>query len=77
MVTKSIDWLTGWLIGLGVEETSSMYLKLVILLFILFILSYVTNLVVKKILVRSSPERNVQATIRLDLLPVPMGIVLI
>jgi len=53
MVTKSIDWLTGWLIGLGVEETSSMYLKLVILLFILFILSYVTNLVVKKILVRS------------------------
>ncbi len=53
MDTKSIDWLTGWLIGLGVEETSTMYLKLVILLFILFILSYVTNLIVKKILIRS------------------------
>ena len=53
MVTKSIDWLTGWLFGLGVEETSTMYLKLVILLFILFILSYVTNLIVKKILIRS------------------------
>ncbi len=53
MNTKSIDWLTDWLIGLGVEETSTMYLKLVILLFILFIFSYVTNLIVKKILVRS------------------------
>jgi miniconductance mechanosensitive channel len=53
MNTKSIDWLTEWLIGLGVEETSTMYLKLVILLFILFIISYVTNLIVKKILIRS------------------------
>ena len=53
MNTKSIDWLTDWLIGLGVEETSTMYLKLVILLFILFIISYVTNLIVKKILIRS------------------------
>ena len=53
MYTKSIDWLTDWLIGLGVEETSTMYLKLVILLFILFIISYVTNLIVKKILIRS------------------------
>ena len=53
MDTKSIDWLTDWLIGLGVEETSTMYLKLVILLFILFIISYVTNLIVKKILIRS------------------------
>ena len=53
MNTKSIDWLTDWLIRLGVEETSTMYLKLVILLFILFIISYVTNLIVKKILIRS------------------------
>lgn len=53
MNTKSIVWLTDWLIGLGVEETSTMYLKLVILLFILFIISYVTNLIVKKILIRS------------------------
>ena len=53
MNTKSIDSLTDWLIGLGVEETSTMYLKLVILLFILFIISYLTNLIVKKILIRS------------------------
>ena len=53
MNTKSMEWLTDWLIGLGVEETSAMYLKLVILLFILFIFSYVTNLIVKKILIRS------------------------
>ncbi len=53
MNTKSFDWLTNWLIGLGVEETSTMYLKLVILLFILFIITYVTNLIVKKILIRS------------------------
>jgi miniconductance mechanosensitive channel len=53
MNTKSIEWLTDWLIGLGVEETFAMYLKLVILLFILFIFSYVTNLIVKKILIRS------------------------
>jgi miniconductance mechanosensitive channel len=53
MSTKSMEWLTDWLIGLGVEETSTMYLKLLILLFILFILSYVTNLIVKKILIRS------------------------
>ena len=53
MNTKSMEWLTDWLIGLGVEETSAMYLKLVILLFILFIISYVTNLIVKKILIRS------------------------
>jgi len=53
MNTKSINWLTDWLIGLGVEETSTMYLKLVILLIILFIISYVTNLIVKKILIRS------------------------
>jgi miniconductance mechanosensitive channel len=48
-----MEWLTDWLIGLGVQETSAMYLKLVILLFILFIFSYVTNLIVKKILIRS------------------------
>ena len=53
MNTKSMEWLTDWLIGLGVEETSAMYLKLLILLFILFIFSYVTNLIVKKILIRS------------------------
>ena len=53
MDTKSIDWLTDWLIGLGVEEASTMYLKLVILLFVIFIISYVTNLIVKKILIRS------------------------
>jgi len=51
MNTESIDWLTDWLIGLGVEETPTMYLKLVILLFILFILSYVTNLIVKRVLI--------------------------
>jgi len=48
-----MEWLTDWLIGLGVEETSAMYLKLLILLFVLFIFSYVTNLIVKKILIRS------------------------
>lgn len=53
MNTKSMEWLTDWLIGLGVEETFAMYLKLVILLFILFIFSYVTNLIVKKIFIRS------------------------
>jgi len=53
MNTKSVEWLTDWLIGLGVQETSAMYLKLVILLFILFIFSYVTNLIVKKIFIRS------------------------
>ncbi len=53
MNTKSMEWLTDWLIGLGVEETSAMYLKLVILLFILFVFSYVTNFIVKKILIRS------------------------
>jgi len=47
-----MDYITDWLIGLGVEETSAIYLKLVILLFILFIFSYVTNLIVKKILIR-------------------------
>ncbi|MGE4596624.1 MAG: mechanosensitive ion channel domain-containing protein, partial [Methylophilaceae bacterium] len=53
MNTKSMEWLTDWLIGLGVEETSSMYLKLIILLFIVFIFSYVTNFIVKEILIRS------------------------
>ena len=53
MNTKSMEWLTDWLIGLGVEEASAMYLKLLILLFILFIFIYVTNLIVKKILIRS------------------------
>ena len=53
MNTKSMVWLTDWLIGIGVGETFTMYLKLVILLFILFIISYVTNLIVKKILIRS------------------------
>jgi len=51
MNTKSVDRLTNWLIGFGFEETFTMYLKLVILLFILFILSYFINLIVKKILV--------------------------
>ncbi|MFT5265559.1 MAG: miniconductance mechanosensitive channel [Polaribacter sp.] len=53
MNIKSIKWLTDWLMGLGVEETSAIYLKLAILLFILFILCFVTNLLVKKILIRS------------------------
>ena len=53
MNTKSMEWLTDWLIGLGVEQTSAIYLKLVILLAILYVFSYVTNLIVKKILIRS------------------------
>ncbi len=53
MDPKSIDFLTNWIIGLGVKETYALYLKLVILLFILFIISYLTNLIVKKILIRS------------------------
>ena len=53
MDTKSIDWLSDWLMGLGVQETSTMYLKLAILLFVVFIISYLTNLIVKKVLVRS------------------------
>ena len=53
MNTKSMGWITDWLIGLGVEEPFAIYLKLVILLFILFIFSSVTNLIVKKILIRS------------------------
>lgn len=53
MNTKSMGWLTDWLIGLGVEETFAIYLKLIILLFILFVFSYVSNLIVKKILIRS------------------------
>lgn len=47
-----MDWLTDWLSGLGFEETSTQYLKLVILLLILSILCYLTNLIVKKILLR-------------------------
>lgn len=53
MNTISMEWLTNWLIGLGVEETSAMYLKLVILLLFLLIFSYIINLIVKKILIRS------------------------
>ena len=53
MNTKSINWLTDWLIGLGVEEASTMYFKLVMLLSMLFIISYITHLIVKKILIRS------------------------
>ncbi|MFT5336901.1 MAG: miniconductance mechanosensitive channel [Luteibaculaceae bacterium] len=53
MNTKSTEWLTEWLISLGVEETSAIYLKLALLIFILFILCFVTNLLVKKILIRS------------------------
>ena len=53
MDTKSMEWLTDRLIGLGVGETSAMYLKLAILLAILYVFSYVTNLIVKKILIRS------------------------
>ncbi len=52
MNTKSMEWLTDWLIEVGVEETSALYLKLVILLCILFIFSYITNLIIKKILIR-------------------------
>lgn len=53
MSTKSMEWLTGWIIELGVEETYAMYLKLALVLFVLFIFSYAANLVVKKILIRS------------------------
>jgi len=53
MNTKSTEWLTDWLIGLGIEETYTMYLKLVILLFTLFIFCFVINLIVKKLLLRS------------------------
>jgi len=53
MNTKSIDWLTNWLTGLGVEEPSVMYLRLAILLILLFIISLITNLIVKNIIIRS------------------------
>ncbi len=53
MNTNSIGWLTAWLLGLGVKEGSAMYLKLVLLLCALFIISYITNLIVKKVFIRS------------------------
>ena len=52
MNTKSMEWITNWLIGLGVEKTLAVYFKLVILLFVLIIISYVINFIVKKILLR-------------------------
>ncbi len=52
MNTISIEWITDWLIQQGMQETSAKYLELVILLCVLFVFSYITNLIVKKILVR-------------------------
>jgi miniconductance mechanosensitive channel len=53
MSTKTIDWLSSWLMGLGVNEHSITYLRLAILLVILFVICLLTNLIVKKILIRS------------------------
>jgi len=53
MNTNSMGWVTDWLIGHGVGVISASYLKLVILIVILFICSYITNLIVKKVLIRS------------------------
>lgn len=53
MATTSLDWLSTLLIDLGVNQAFTLYLKLIILLAILFIVSYLTNLIMKKVIIRS------------------------
>ena len=53
MNPKSTEWLSKWLTGHGFNETSAMYLKLVLLLLALFILCFLINVFVKKSLIRS------------------------
>lgn len=52
MNNKTLQFLTDWLIGLGVNENYAIYLKLGILLLVLLIVSFIINVLVKKILIR-------------------------
>ncbi len=53
MNNESIDWVTNLLTGLGIEKTMTMYLRLGILLILLFIIGLIINLIVKNILLKS------------------------
>jgi len=53
MNIKHANWLTEWLIDLGLWEMAAIYIKLAILLLILFILCYIGNLITKRILLRA------------------------
>ena len=53
MDIQSTKWLTDWLIGLGIGEFSALYLKLALLLFTLFIVCFIINLIVKKLIIHS------------------------
>lgn len=48
----SMDWLTEWLLEMGVQESSVLYIKLLMLLVVLVIVATVVDFLVKKILVR-------------------------
>ena len=51
--SQSAEWFKDWLIGLGVQGSFILYVKLAILLLLLFLLCYVINIIVKKLLLRS------------------------
>ncbi|MCF6318458.1 MAG: mechanosensitive ion channel family protein [Proteobacteria bacterium] len=53
MNVQSTQWLNQWLTKFGVNETYAIYLKLSLLLLALIVLCIVTNLIVKKILLRT------------------------
>ncbi|PCI97112.1 MAG: mechanosensitive ion channel protein MscS [Flavobacteriales bacterium] len=53
MNIQSTKWLTDWLIGLGIGEFSALYLKLALLVFTLFIVCFIINLIVKKLILHS------------------------
>ena len=42
--SQSAEWFKDWLIGLGVQGSFILYVKLAILLLLLFLLCYVINL---------------------------------
>ena len=51
MIDKSKDWLTKQLIEMGVAEASVIYLELLVMMLGLVIISFVTNLIVKRIII--------------------------
>ena len=50
---QTSEWINIWLIRLGAEGSFILYIKLALLLLLLFLICYITNLIVKKLLLRS------------------------
>lgn len=66
MINESKLWLNNWLLNLGIEQSYVFYIKLILLLALLFVICILVNYFVKKIILRTIDKIIAKTKTKLD-----------